>query len=500
MNRPADLHTILQGKAYLKLDTLLRKSIGFLYSLVLPTVEEENEKRHEFILNIFLLGITCLAFFAFTQAFVDFQKYRSLYEGANPEVLFIIFLFFLALYSLSRRGYHIAASYIFLIVLFLSATYSVHTWGIDLPQALLVYALIIVMSGMLIHSRFSFFLTAVISSIILLFGYWQNNSITHPNLYWKKEMLTESDALVFAATLFVISLVSWLSNREIQKSLARAIASEAALKQERDLLEIKVEERTHALKETQLQKTIELSRFAEFGQMTAGLFHDLLNPLTAVSLHLEKLKKGKERGTCMGNCASIDHIIKGVEQIRSFSENALKQVQTQEVEFLFSVAHEISSTVQMLSYKARRANVQIEFTPPPLIQTYGNPLLFYRVIMNLITNAVDSYADVSANGHDRKVKVFLSEEHGLISLVIQDFGCGIKKEDLEKVFDPLYTTKDTTKGTGLGLGICKNIIEKRFRGSIRLESEEHKGTIALAVFPKTYHKELTRLYHESQRH
>ncbi len=484
-------------KAYPHWDTLLQKSIHFLYSLVEPVSKDESSKRHEFILNVLLLGTVILAFSSLVRILLDVARLHSQYRGISPETIFIIFLFFLSLYSLSRWGYHVIASYIFLGTLFFSSTYSVYAWGIDLPQALLTYALTIVMTGMLIGARLSFLVTAFASFIILLFGYLQSHLITRPNLYWKKNMLDVGDAATIAATLFVISLVSWLSDREIRKSLARAIESEAALKQERDFLEIKVEERTHALKETQLQKTIELSRFAEFGQMTSGFFHDLLNPLTAVSLHLEKLKKESAGSLSSGNTASLDHVAKGVEQIRAFSENALKQVQSQEIELLFSVAHEISSTVQMLSYKARRANVTVEFLPPPLIQTYGNPLLFYRVIMNLTANAIDSYADIPEGERERKIKIFLSEDHGLISLAIQDFGCGIKKTDLGKVFDPLFTTKDTGKGTGLGLTICKDIIENRYRGNIRVESEEGKGTLVFAVFPKTRHKELERMYAET---
>lgn len=468
-------------KLYPKWNTLLKKSIHFLYSLVEPISRDDKLKRHEFILNILLLGVVFLSFFAFAQTFLVFHKYKFQYEGASPKILFFIFLFFLSLYALSRRGYHRIASYIFLGVLFLSATYSVYSWGIDLPQALLTYALVIVMSGMLVGSRFSFFLTLLISSTVTLFGYFQNNSITHPNLYWKKEMLRMNDASVIAITLFVIALVSWLSDREIRKSLARAIESEAQLKKERDILEVKVTERTQALKEAQLQKTLELSRFAEFGRMTAGLFHDLLNPLTAVSLHLENLKK--TANLYPETNTTINHISSGIERIHTFSENALKQIQKQEIEFMFPVAHEISSTLQMLSYKAHKTNVTFEFTPPTLIQTYGNPLLFYRLIMNLVSNSIDSYADIPEGAHERKVKIFLSSQHDILSLTIQDFGCGIKKEHLGKVFDPLFTTKDAHKGTGLGLTICKDIVENQYHGNIRVESEENTGTLVLVAFP-----------------
>lgn len=492
-----DLHTRILSELRPKWNTLITQGIHFLYLLTEPVSQDENSRRHEFILNILLLGTIILAFSSLWKVFFDMVRLRANYQGTSPEIIFVIFLFFLTLYALSRRGYYIITSYIFLSALFLSATYSLYLWGIDLPQALLVYALTIVMSGMLINSRFSFFVTLLISVVLISFSYLQHYSFLHPKFYWRNEVPTMSDAVVIAATFLVIALVSWLSDREIRKSLARAVESEAQLKQERDLLEIKVVERTHALKEAQLQKTIELSRFAEFGRMTAGLFHDLLNPLTAVSLHLGNLKKEKAKNLCPETNIAIDHISSGVDRIRVFSENALKQVQKQDIELMFSVAHEISSTIQMLAYKARKANIALEFSPPPLIQTYGNPLLFYRLIMNLISNAIDSYADMPEDMRERKVKIFLSIQHEILSITIQDFGCGIKKENLGKVFDPLFTTKDLDRGTGLGLTICKDIVENQYRGNIRVESEEGIGTLVFIAFPVTHHKHLKHIYEEA---
>lgn len=492
-----DSHNRFLKKFRIHQDAPLKTSIHFLCSLIEPISQDDDSKRHEFILNILLLGTIILAFSSLMRVLFDVARFHSKYTGVPLDIIFVIFLFFLSLYALSRQGYHLIASYIFLGTLFLSSTYSLYIWGIDLTQGLLIYALVIIMSGMLAGAYFSFTVTALISAAILIFGYLQSHSITHPNLYWKKEMFNMSDAVVIVFTLFVISLVSWLSDREIRKSLARAIASEAELKKERDLLEVKVIERTHALKEAQLQKTLELSRFAEFGRMTAGLFHDLLNPLTAVSFHLENLKKKTVKNTDLETKTSIDHVSAGIDRIRIFTENALKQVQKQEIELMFSVAHEISSTLEMLSYKARKANVALEFSPPPLIQTYGNPLLFYRLIMNIVSNAIDSYADMPEGVRERKVKIFLSNDHGILSLAIQDFGCGIKKENLSKVFDPLFTTKETSRGTGLGLTICKDIIENQYHGNIRVESEEGIGTLVLIAFPITHHKHLKHIYEEA---
>src|SRR6185369_9267351 len=79
-------------------------------------------------------------------------------------------------------------------------------------------------------------------------------------------------------------VLAWLWNHEVEKSLKRARKSESELKEERDMLEITVEERTKALRQTEFEKVEQLHQFAEFGQLASGLFHDLLNLVNAASL------------------------------------------------------------------------------------------------------------------------------------------------------------------------------------------------------------------------
>ena len=92
-------------------------------------------------------------------------------------------------------------------------------------------------------------------------------------------------------------VIAWLSNREIEKSLKRARRSEAALKVERDALEITVEARTRQLREAQADQLSQLYRFAEFGQISSGLFHDLVNPLNAMSLNMENILSIQDHAT-----------------------------------------------------------------------------------------------------------------------------------------------------------------------------------------------------------
>lgn len=466
-----------------KFYSYIQRGCSFFYGFIEPKSTNEDLGRREFILNILLSGSLLLSFSTLIGVAVDFLRFGDKYSGSPPVLQLIIFLFFLILYILSRRGFFIISSYILISIFFLSATYSIYNWGIDLPQGLLVYALTIVIAGILINTRFSIAITTASSIVILFFGYLQNKSITHPDLYWKKEMLRVQDAIIIVITFAIILIVSWLSNREIEKSLSRARRSEADLQKERDSLEIKVVERTREIRELEAEKMLQVHRFAEFGKMAGGLFHDLVNPLTAALLSVDEFKR-KYGAELKEKSLDLEKILRNVNRMKIFTEAARKQMQNQDLKGEFSPTEEISMAIDTLSYKARVSKVNLIFEPQKNIpKIYGNQIKFYRMICDLISNAIDSYKTSLKSKDNRRVKIEIAQENGNIIVSVKDYGCGIKKDDKDKIFQPLFTTKDASEGMGLGLFVSKNIVEKDFGGKIELESEEGKGATFTITIP-----------------
>src|SRR5258708_6062680 len=117
------------------------------------------------------------------------------------------------------------------------------------------------MSGILISSQFAIKMTLLISSTILLLLYLQINNIIVVKTSWRTQNPILLDGITYSATFFVIVLVSWLFNKEMETALKRARISETSLKRQRDLLEIKVEQRTAELKQSQVEKIAQLYRF-----------------------------------------------------------------------------------------------------------------------------------------------------------------------------------------------------------------------------------------------
>jgi C4-dicarboxylate-specific signal transduction histidine kinase len=104
-----------------------------------------------------------------------------------------------------------------------------------------------------------------------------------------------------------------------------------------------------------------------------------------------------------------------------------------------------------------------------------------QVITNLISNAIDAYEPETPN--KREISVCVKKKRNAAEIIVQDFGSGIKKEFLSLIFQPFFTTKNFEKGIGIGLSICKDIIEKDFKGKITVTSQLHAGTLFVIAVP-----------------
>lgn len=137
----------------------------------------------------------------------------------------------------------------------------------------------------------------------------------------------------------------------------------------------------------------------------------------------------------------------------------------------------IESAVAMSSNELRaRATLALEFQPVPLVWASEGKLS--QVFLNLLINASHAVAD----SETRAITVRTWSEEGSVCVGIEDTGAGIKPENLPRIFDPFFTTKRVGAGSGLGLSICRNIIDE-FGGDIRVESELNRGTRFVVRLP-----------------
>lgn len=458
------------------------KSIHFIYEkLLIPRSTTEDNQRKETILNIVLAGVIFLLLWSDSYVLID-TIFGNIYHKGISVVTFSIFtLLFIGLYILSRKGYFNFSSYSLISLFYLGCTYASYRWGPNLPAALLGFALVIVISSILISTRFSFIIGGFIFITITILGYLENIQKVLPDTHWKKEVFVPGDAIEYSLLLLVILLVSWLSNREIEKSLRRARTSESELMKERDLLEIKVEERTKELKQAQLDKMSQLYRFVEFGRLSSGIFHDLINPLQALSLNVSLLQS-VQKETHQEVQPYVEKALCASKKMEQYITTLRKQLTTQESISSFSLNKEIQEAITILEHKAKKNNVEIFFNDTKEITFTGNSLKFHQITTNLLSNAIDAY-DAIGGSANKKVEVSLVQDVSHIILTVKDYAAGIPPEIISRIFDPFFTTKSAVKGSGLGLSTTKHLIETDFNGTISVQSTVGKGTQFIVTIP-----------------
>ena len=234
-----------------------------------------------------------------------------------------------------------------------------------------------------------------------------------------------------------------------------------------------------SLKLSQAQ-LVQSSKMAAVGQLAAGVAHELNTPLGAVNLAIEgamrtleskpdRAAKRLERALRAGN--QLREIIKKLLYYSQQSNDEGEETQLNQVaqDSLDLIRHQLS---------LEGVNVETEFGEPPPVLANRNEL--QQIVINLLTNAKDA-VQCRENG-ERRVVLSTGCDDGWATLRVTDNGSGMSEETRAKAFDPFYTTKDVGSGTGLGLSVSKELVEK-YRGRIWLESEEGVGTTLGMGFP-----------------
>ena len=222
---------------------------------------------------------------------------------------------------------------------------------------------------------------------------------------------------------------------------------------------------------------IQQERMATIGQMAAGIAHEIGNPLASLFSLLHVLKASSsedeetaDRLTLMQQ--SIERISKIVRQVVDFGRPIASEDWTYR-----DVAEIVLDTLHILRYDRRARDVEIiaEFDPA-LPRTLVIEHQLQQVFMNITLNALQAM-----HGKGR-LTVRGGRSDTTIEVSIADTGEGMTPEQIQHVFEPFYTTKAARKGTGLGLALSYNIINKH-GGTIRVQSEKGKGSTFVVSLP-----------------
>lgn len=451
-----------------------------LYSILIePNSKDLGKRNSELILNWILLGILALLLLSGTGLAISIFVKQDFHVLQRLFILSLMLVVFSVSYYFVRKHYNaqLIARWAIVVFFYSCSMYTATRWGIVNPFGVLLFALTIILSGILLGSKFSFIAIGVTTISLLALQQAKYEDIIRPNMSWLNDPSSFVDAIVFSSIFFILGIVSWLFNKQMEDSLKRAQESEQALKIERDLLEIKVTERTRELQEAQLEKIQHIYKFAELGHLSTALFHDLAGNLSSLSLDIESMRKKNKTEFSKRIDENIRYIDNVVKRVKS-------QIQGKSTDETFNVTSSVKDLVGILSYNARQARTHIIFEAPSLNIFYtGNLTRFRQLIINLLSNAIEAYPkNPHASVKDRPVVISIKDTTDALEIKVSDHGKGITRTSKQKIFDPFFTTK--VSGSGIGLFIVKQVTENDFGGSIKLSSSKKVGTTFTVTLPK----------------
>jgi signal transduction histidine kinase len=232
-----------------------------------------------------------------------------------------------------------------------------------------------------------------------------------------------------------------------------------------------------------IQRLEETARLASLGRLAAGVAHEINNPLAIIN---EKAGLIKDLITFKGEYnhdrrleGLIDSVLESVERCGAVTKQLLGFARHTDVSVSeFPVREIIGSVLSFLekeaSYRNITLNLDIPDELPPMVSDRGK---LQQVFLNLINNAFQA-----VNDSGRIDIVARQVDSTRIAVSVGDNGCGISEENLQKIFDPFFSTKKESGGAGLGLSITYGLVQ-RLGGQIAVESDLGKGTTFTVTLP-----------------
>jgi PAS domain S-box-containing protein len=290
------------------------------------------------------------------------------------------------------------------------------------------------------------------------------NSILDPNKrYWQGEVINKSKTGKLIPVLLSISYFCE-PNEEFEGFIGIAL----------NLTESK-----------QLQaQVLHQDRLASIGMFASGLAHEIGTPLGVIRGRAELLsiyvQDETTKNTLQIIITQIDRISKLIESLlkitRSSSDLNLKSISYKDV---------VLEVCSFIERDLKKNDITLDVKDLLDEKVMADYNRCEQIILNFVTNAIYAINVVKKSNpkHQGVLKFSTKVNLNQVELIVSDNGCGISKENLKKLFQPFFTTKEVGEGTGLGLAIVSKLIYE-MHGSVRVESEENMGSSFIISLPK----------------
>ncbi len=306
-------------------------------------------------------------------------------------------------------------------------------------------------------------------------------SANMPETGWRVEVLADAAPLhaqartaAIAAALALTSLLlmlAWLVQRRVH--LRERLAGQARA---HHLLEERVRERTAELErevaeriaaEAELRRAqnelIQASKLSALGQVSAGMSHELNQPLSAIRSFAENAGKLFDLGRVDEARDNLVRIAQLTERMARIMRNLRTFARREDEEIVpVNLSSVIDDSLALLDQRMTQMDVRLTRALPHTdVWVHGGPVRLQQVMVNIVANALDAMEDAAS----RELFIGLVEDEDHATLTVRDSGAGIPEQVLNDIFVPFFTTKEVNEGLGLGLSISYGIVTA-FGGSI----------------------------------
>lgn len=268
----------------------------------------------------------------------------------------------------------------------------------------------------------------------------------------------------------------------IMLDIDRLKKTETHLEIMNETLAQRVEEETRKSLEKE-RLLIQQGRNAAMGEMIGNIAHQWRQPLSTLGLVVQNIRADYQEKILSDSALEryVETAQMAVQRMSSTIDDFRDFFRPNRVKVCFLISQSIHGAIRFLDAMMRSNGIAIRLTEEQGLKTIGHPSELSQVILNCLVNAKEAL--VTKNAQQAYIAIELAEHHGSAVITIRDNAGGIPEDNLERVFDPYFTTKPS--GTGIGLYMSKTIVEKHMDGSItcRNAPEGAEFTITIPLEP-----------------
>lgn len=254
-------------------------------------------------------------------------------------------------------------------------------------------------------------------------------------------------------------------------------------------LELKIEEEIEKNRQKD-SLLFQQAKLAAMGEMIGNIAHQWRQPLNIISMLFQKIHRQHKNGTLDSDAMAralnqamdtINHMSQTIDDFRGHFEPNKEKIH-------YSLYGVVENTITLVEPSFNLANVALEMSiDHPAIELYGFPEDLKQVLLNLVNNAKDAILSHNIAQGQIRLEISSSDDGSEAYIHIYDNGGGIDPQYIDKIFEPYFTTKHKSQGTGIGLYMSKRIVEERLGGTITACNVDNGAVFTILIPIHTTH-------------